>query len=101
MAKNKERSEVEFLRGQNKALRTEIRQLKRDLARHQKRQHELEDREEELQEMFEEQTVSEMPHEVQTKTACLKCGSGGLETIDLGIRTIIKCTNCGNRETKK
>ena len=95
MARSKGRSEIEELRGENRSLRSENRQLKRTVSRLEKRKKHTED----LEDMIQEMAVQE-PSEKPVMTGCLDCG-GKLESVDLGVREIIKCSNCNKRVTRK
>lgn len=95
MAKSKSRDEVEELRGKVRELQKQNRELKKILGRLQKRSHHVE----ELQDLFQE-----MEHENDNTNAPVhsRCNCGGkIEKVDLGVRTMLKCENCGKRETKK
>lgn len=92
--KQKERSEAEYLRSIVRNLKSENRNLRKQLGRNNKRAHQYEDLEEQIQEL----ALIETPVEVNKK--CPKC-KGKLKTSDLGIKLFIKCEDCNYRETKK
>lgn len=101
MSKQKEKSEVEYLRAENKKMKSEIKQLKKTVARFSKRSHQLED----LEERIIEQDLKEKEEqfiEVVPDNKCIKCSSGTLEETKIGeVRIIINCSNCDFREIKK
>lgn len=92
MARQKEKSEVEYLRAENRKLKSQLRETKRSLVRFEKRSH-LHD------ETPAEEDVPEALEELVINT-CPKC-TGNLEYTDLGIRTLIRCENCTYRQTRK
>jgi DNA-directed RNA polymerase subunit RPC12/RpoP len=98
MAKrNKEVDEIEQLRKEIRELKSINRALTRQLKKLSKGQHRLVDLEDELKEALLEQ-------EVETKTeknSCKDCGSGRLEDVDLGVRNIQVCRDCGWRSITK
>jgi hypothetical protein len=96
MAKQKDRSEVEHLRGEVKNLKAQVRHLKKELARKQKRQHQYEDLEEREKDL-EETLVAEIIEDV---SRCPKCAAK-LEETNIGVRILVRCESCDYRETKK
>jgi DNA-directed RNA polymerase subunit RPC12/RpoP len=91
-SKNKSRSESEHLRG-------EIKRLKKELGRQNKRQHlyeDLEDRQEEI-EYLKQQAKS---RKSENKYVCPKC-SGQLEVIDGSKLKVFICTECSYRASKR
>jgi hypothetical protein len=98
MAKSKDRSEVEYLRGLVKDLKSQVRNLKKEVSRSSKRQH----REQDLEEIVKEIQFTETQEAEQAKgvTCPNKC-KAPMEAADLGIRTIHTCTSCGHRITVK
>lgn len=98
MARSKERSEVEQLRGEVRSLKSEIRHLKKELARAQKRQHQLEDIEQREQDLELEEKATE--YVAPTKAKCPECG-GNLQETNIGVRTLITCSGCNYRQSKK
>jgi hypothetical protein len=98
MAKSKERSEVEYLRAENKGLKSQIRHLKKELARAQKRQHQYEDLEERSIEL--ELEESEIAQPVNEAKGCPSC-NGKLVEVDIGVRKLIRCESCDYRVTAK
>lgn len=94
MTRSKSKDEVEELRGKVRELQKENKELKKTINRLQKNSHRVE----ELEELFKE---SEEEFQKDTvKAAVCSCG-GKIEKVDLGVRTMFKCQNCGKRETKK
>lgn len=79
-SKNKSRSEAEYLRG-------EIRKLKRQLRECQKIKN---------IELFEDAPVEDL-----SVSACQNCGKGIVTELDLGFIIIRKCETCGDRKTEK
>ena len=84
---------MEELRGQLRSLKSQNRQLKKMIGRLEKRAHRAQDLEEFLEDL--EPEVNEEP-----KVNSCSCG-GKIEKVDLGVRTLFKCSTCGKRETKK
>jgi alpha-acetolactate decarboxylase len=95
MAKSKDRSEVETLKGIIRSQKSEIRKLKKELSRKQKREFRYEDLEEKLEEIYLEKEES------KSEIKCVKCKSNKINISDLGIRILHICENCGNRESIK
>jgi predicted nuclease with TOPRIM domain len=98
MTRSKDRSEVEYLRGRVKELQSENRNLKKQLSRKEKREHQYEDLEEKLKEVeLEEET------EVFQEAARIKCPKckGEIGQVAIGTRLLLKCESCGHRESKK
>lgn len=96
MAKSKSRDELEELRGKNRSLLKENRELKKTLGRLEKRSY----RAEELEELFQEMSQEDESTPRHIKPSTCSCG-GKVEKIDLGVRMVFKCVDCGKRETKK
>lgn len=97
MAKSRERSEVEQLRADNKRLKKENNELKRRASRLEKRSHRVEDLEEMIEDMAYEQTEKFIPR----NNKCPECLEGNLENVDLGVRTMTKCSKCTYRKSSK
>lgn len=98
MAKKAERSELEYLRGENKTLKSQVKHLKKELARAQKRQNQYADLEERTKELDLEDR--ECAVEVNDNKKCPKCQSK-LEETNIGPRVLVRCSSCEFRETKK
>jgi hypothetical protein len=98
MAKSKERSEVEFLRAENKTLKAQVRHLKKEVARKQKREHQFNDLEERERELEEVELISEIK---DTKELCPDCRSTKIQVTDLGAKKIMVCYDCGFRKLIK
>lgn len=94
MAKKfKERNELEYLRAKNRKLQAELREVKRNLSRYEKRSH-----------LFEELSTQENNqeiHEEQDLLRCPQCGKGILTSVIITSRTIISCPLCTYRQVKK
>lgn len=97
MAKSKERSEVEALRSENRNLKKQVSYLKKELGRHEKREHQYLDLEDRTQQEELEKIV-EVPKD---KKICPKCNKGKLSVSDLGIRKLTTCNNCTFRKSEK
>lgn len=98
MAKSKDRSEIEYMRGLIKNLKAEVRNLKKQVARHNKRAHQYED----LEERQAEVEVADLyTTTVTSKIICKSCSSDKMEEVSLGVKKLIVCRDCGKRETKK
>lgn len=93
MAKSRTKDEVEELRGRVRELQKENKELKKVVGRLQKNDHRVR----ELEDLFKE---SEFKENSETQISSCSCG-GKLEKVDLGVRTLVKCVECGKRETKK
>lgn len=100
MAKQKEKSELEHLRGELRKLRSENRNLKKRIGRLDKRSHDLDEREEQIQEFELESEKFELTTTVNLKDKCPKC-VGKLKATDIGPRIIRNCDTCKYREVKK
>ncbi len=100
MAKKKSGSELEYLRGVVKNQRAIIKNLKKQVSRHDKKAHQYNDLEDKIAEadMIEDEKENGTP--VFTKDKCPEC-SGELEEIDLNIRLMIKCSGCPYRKIVK
>lgn len=96
MAKNKERSETEYLKSENRQLWKENKMLRRQVARLSKRTQDVEELEEALKE---EQITQE--HNYVDPTQCKECLKGKISITSLGIRTIKTCNGCTYREITK
>lgn len=99
MAKQKERSEVEFLRSENKNLKSQVKHLQKEISRLSKRHNRAEDLEKELSEHYLKEEVQNK--EIIEKVCCSNCNKGELNLLDLGIRKYTVCSNCGKRSILK
>ena len=96
MSKTKERSEVEHLRAENKKMKSELRNIKKQLARYEKRKHLLDDVEEREKELdFDTEEVNEV-----VNTTICECG-GKINIVDIGVRKLEICEDCRARKVKK
>lgn len=98
MAQSRSKSSEENLRGIIKQLKSQVRNLKKELARQGKREHlhaDLEELEQEhlIREEYEDKNKEEVNN-------CPDCGSK-LNFIDLGPRKMFKCSQCKYRKVKK
>lgn len=97
MAKTKEKSELEHLRAENKALTKQIKHLKKQLGSLEKRKHLHDDTEEKLAEMYLLEEKQDLIM-VENKDECPNCGpNGDIEKIEIGNRIIIVCHECKYR----
>lgn len=95
MAKKKERSETEYLRGVIKNQRSIIKHLQKEVGRSKKRQQQDELMAEELlEDEFQEQDMI-------SDNKCPECGKGTLETVDLKVRKMTVCNSCNYRKIRK
>jgi predicted RNase H-like nuclease (RuvC/YqgF family) len=95
MPKKKERSEVEYLKAQNRELSKENKRLKRSINRVSKKEHVLEDLEDRLQdEAFNEDKTRD--YEPVSTDLCPNCGKD-LDSVDLIKRVLKTCVNCEYR----
>jgi hypothetical protein len=84
--RNKNRSEVEFLRGELKKLRAENIRLRRDNKHHERRTH------------FYEEVIDHVADEIKATICCEACGKGTLIEMDFKYVKYLICDLC---ETKK
>lgn len=98
MAKKRERSSEEYLRGIVKQQRSLIKHLKKEAGRSTKRAHQYHDLEDRLsEEMIEQETQIEQEFVKEEK--CPNC-KGKLEVITLGPKTLVICKDCKYRKTR-
>jgi hypothetical protein len=91
-SKNKNRSEVEMLRGENRSLKKALKQLKRQARV-------LEDKEDDIQLELEGYSVYQPEPK---KTYCPKCAAGEFKiVIDLADKSIYNCTECDFKKVVK
>lgn len=98
MTKNKERSEVEHLRGVVKSQRATIKQLQKEVTRLTKREHLHEDLELKLAEQLVEEEVEETKVMLK-REKCPECGDE-IEVTPLGAKKLFTCTSCKYRKLK-
>jgi predicted RNase H-like nuclease (RuvC/YqgF family) len=88
MAKSKDRSEIEYYKGEIRKLKAEIKQLHRQLAEQKRYIPEPVESEDEYEEI-EEKTPS-----------CPQCYTGELVIVDLNIKFLEKCRSCNYVKTR-
>jgi phosphoglycerate-specific signal transduction histidine kinase len=93
MVKKRERSEAEYLRGELRKLKAENRHLRKELGRTTKKVKVFE-------ETVDLQEEPEMTLEAATDL-CKSCGKGQIQTVDLGVRVMVTCTQCTYRKAYK
>ena len=98
MAKTKERSEAEYLRAENRALRKQTTVLKKEVSSLRKR---LTKYEGYVDSFTYEKDAEPAFVEIYDDKQCAQCSKGRLHTVDLGIRKIVTCNQCGFREVVK
>jgi hypothetical protein len=92
--KNKNRSEIEVLRGQNRSLLKEIKQLRKQLRIQ-------EDKDEDIQLELEGYAVYQPEAQIK-KVICIKCKEGEFKrVIELLDRDLYNCTVCDYKKTIK
>lgn len=94
MARKRDKNELEHLRGENRKLESEVRRLKKQL-----RQQEKETLNRDV-DILDELLNQELEEKVVRKERCTQCGIGHLDVTDLGIKKLIKCSECSYRRTK-
>lgn len=94
MARKRDRSELEHLRGEIRRLESEVRRLKKQL-----RQQEKETLNRDI-DILDELLNHELTEKETKLERCSQCGIGYLEVTDLGIKKLIKCTECSYRRTR-
>lgn len=80
--KNKESSEVEYLRGENRRLKRKLKQLER-------------------QKHFYEHVVDEFAEEIEVKELCPECTKSELLSIELPHMILVQCQLCEYRRKDK
>jgi regulator of replication initiation timing len=83
--KNKNRSEIEYVIGENKKLKKEVKQLRRMLEKHSPSQDE-------------EAIDNEDTHPVIKKKICSSCGKGELTIFEIVGKVFETCGLCGDRK---
>lgn len=89
MARSKDRSEIEYYKGEIRKLKAEVKNLRRQLAENKRYIPDLDQFEEEAEEI------------VEISNRCPECKSGKLKEIDLNIKVLVKCDSCGFVRTRK
>ena len=86
-SKNRSKSEVEYLRG-------EVRRLKAELKYYKRRSH--------IETGIIDEVIEEAPiKDISVSNTCPDCGKGVLQEIDLHFLIVKKCDHCDYKETKK
>lgn len=87
-SRNKNRSELEYVRGKNKQLKSENRQLRRRVNDLEKRSH------------FYEEVIDDVVEDIDLDE-CQECGKGYLQVLDLKYIKFVHCDTCGYKERLK
>jgi len=87
--KNKNHSELEYLRGQIKSLKSKVRSLTRRNKELEKHAH------------FYEDVIDEVTEDIEFVANCPVCKKGVLQQLDLHHVFITKCDSCDYRKTRK
>lgn len=98
MTKSKDKNEVEYLRGLVKQLKSENRNLKKQVGRSEKRKAIVDQMEQDAQEHLMEIETERV--EIKEKDSCPDCGKS-VDKTDLGVRWLIMCDHCGFRRSIK
>lgn len=80
--KQKNKSEVEVLRGENRRLKSENRNLRKRVKELEKKSH------------FYEEIVDEVVEDVKFRNTCRNCGKGEVLSYDMGLIRLNKCNLC-------
>lgn len=86
MAKKRERSELEYLRGENRELRKRLRHYEKRLKYFEKRSH------------FHDENETTESEEIDTIISCPYCGKGSMELKDFGFIQLFVCNLCKFRK---
>lgn len=97
--KNKNHSDTENLKGIIRKQEKIIRSLKKETSRSSKKQQQVQDYIEELEQELDEDDLQDPP--VKNDDKCPECKKGYLEIVDLGIRKMILCGACNYRKIRK
>lgn len=95
--KDKGEGELEHLRGVVRSQKALIKNLRKTIARYEKRTNQFETY---LEDAEEEEVEKDNAASYQKKK-CIKCLKGDIVISDLGIRKIITCSVCDHREVQK
>lgn len=98
MAKQKERSELECLRAENKNLKSQVKYLKKQVSRSDKRKSIVDDMEATAREHLLE--IETECIEIKERDSCPAC-SKGVEKADLGKWWLVTCDHCDFRKRIK
>ncbi len=94
MARSKDKNELEHLRGENRSLQKENRRLKKLLRQQERFIHTVD---EDIIDGLLEEELNRPPK----REKCTQCGIGFLTEIHLGIKELIKCSECSYRKTRE
>lgn len=86
--RQKELTEVQVLKQENRELRAEIKKVRQQLRQLEKAKHIY------IEEHYDEDDIPENPIEVK----CSECYTGVITTIDLGIKMMHSCSLCAYRK---
>ncbi len=102
MARKKDRSELEHLRGENRELTKTIRKLKRQIHQFEKSRHIYHEVISDYEELIVQEQQEEIVVEKKSKMKkCEKCHSGVMEEFEIMGKTIGTCNSCGARKRIK
>lgn len=96
MPKKRERTETEYLKGIIRQQKAQIRHLKKEL----KRTSRDTEHYHELQDALSEEIVPALSGPSDTEE-CKECGRGVLSRETLGVRILVKCSDCGYSKFEK
>jgi len=96
MTKKPERSELEYLRAENRRLNKQVNELKKNINRTTKLSNRFI---QEVEERLDEDTITH--EQIWTKKDCCPNCNGELVMSDLGIRTLYQCKDCPYRVSKR
>lgn len=99
MSKQKEKSELEYLRSENRKLKSMNKNLKKQLSRTNKRSDLYHDLEDKIAEDLIQEELNEK--ELIKNDQCPSCFKGTLETLKLGAKKLALCDSCTYRKLVK
>lgn len=100
MAKNKDRSEVEHLKGIIRQQKSIIKNLRKSVSRKNKKERNVEELEQALAEEYLKEEAEEIQIPIKQKDRCSKC-QGETEEVDLVVKWLVICQSCDFRFTRK
>jgi septal ring factor EnvC (AmiA/AmiB activator) len=102
LARQKDKSELEHLRGENRELTKTIRKLKRQVHQFEKSKHIYHEVISDYEEIIAEEQAQEVVVEKKSKMkSCEKCFSGVMEEFEIMDKVIGTCNSCGHRKRIK